>query len=214
MDPIVAETHAHLRDHLQGLILFDGETRPIRIVIAPDGRLVASVMVAMLTAADVVLALPDEGEESLQLMVTLEAIDEQGPDGALVDRWRIHHGDPPDVRWAAMTIDAGRFRGYFLDGEAFSLSNPLEGDEVAICSEANTDVAGLRSIAVAEARRRGRPPADWGVENPRLVGVDPDGFDLRGAYGVLRLPVSPPMTDAAGARSRLRELRERAAETG
>lgn len=211
MDPIVAEAHAHLRDHLQGLILFDGETRPIRIVVAPDGRLVASVMVAMLTATDVVLALPDEDESSMQLMVSLEAFDEHGPDGGLADRWRIHHGDPPDVRWASMTIDAGRFRGYFLDGEAFSLTNPLAGEEAAICGEGNADSDGLRAIAIAEARRRGRPPADWGLDAPRLVGVDPEGFDLRGAYGVLRVPVAPAMVDAAQARDRLAGLRSQAA---
>jgi len=210
MDPIVAEAHAHLRDHLQGLILFDGEVRPIRIVVAPDGRLVASMMVAMLTAGDVVLHLPDEDENALQLMVTIEPIDEHGPDGGLADRWRIHHGEPPDVRWGAMTIDAARFRGYFLDAEAFALSNPLAADEPALCSEANADIAGLRRIAVAEARRRGRPPADWGLEAPRLVGVDPEGFDLRGSYGMLRVPTAPPMTDAAEARRRLADLREQA----
>jgi len=214
MDPIVAEAHAHLRDHLQGLILFDGEARPIRLVVAPDGRLVASVMVAMLTAADVVLALPDEEEDSMQLMVSLEDFDEHGPDGGLADRWRIHHGEPPDVRWGAMTIDAGRFRGYFLDGEAFTLANPLAADEAAICSEGNADPDALRAIAIAEARRRGRPPADWGLDAPRLVGVDPHGFDIRGSYGVLRVPAAPPMEDAAGARERFTALRSEAAETG
>ncbi|MFM1890539.1 MAG: hypothetical protein RLZZ565_1296, partial [Planctomycetota bacterium] len=78
-DPIVVEARAWLRDHLDGLILFEGEARPIRLVVAPDGRLVASVMVAMLRSLDVVLALPDEDEDSMQLMVTLVGFEEDGP---------------------------------------------------------------------------------------------------------------------------------------
>lgn len=213
MDPIVADAHAHLRDHLEGLILFDGESRPIRIVVAPDGRLVASVMVAMLTAADVVLALPDEDEDSMQLMVSLEPLDEHGPEGGLADRWRIHHGDPPDVRWAAMTIDAARFGGYFLDGEAFDLANPLVEEEASVCGEINADPDAVRAIAIAEARRRGRPPADWGLESPRVVGVDPHGFDVRGSYGVLRVPVTPSMKDAAQVRERFAAVRAEASES-
>lgn len=206
-DPIVEEARAWLREHLEGLILFEGEARPIRLVVAPDGRLVASVMVAMLRSLDVVLALPDEDEDSMQLMVTLEAFDEDGPDGALADRWRIHHGEPPDVRWAAITIDAAKFRGHFLDGEAFDLRNPLAGEEASICTAANRDLAAeLRAMAIAEAQRRNRPPSDWGLDAPRLVGADPAGFDLRGAYGNLRVPVDPPLADAAAALAAIRRL--------
>jgi hypothetical protein len=111
------------------------------------------MMVAMLTAGDVVLHLPDEDEDALQLMVTIEPIDEHGPDGGLADRWRIHHGEPPDVRWGAMTIDAARFRGYFLDAEAFALTNPLAADEVALCSEANAGAAAVRQRTGASRRR-------------------------------------------------------------
>jgi hypothetical protein len=206
-DPIVVEARAWLRDHLDGLILFEGEARPIRLVVAPDGRLVASVMVAMLRSLDVVLALPDEDEDSMQLMVTLVGFEEDGPDGALADRWRIHHGEPPDVRWAAITIDAARFRGHFLDGEAFDLRNPLAAEEAAICSTANRDLTSeLRAMAIAEAHRRNRPPSDWGLDAPRLVGADSTGFDLRGAYGNLRVPVEPPIADAAAALAAIRRL--------
>lgn len=209
IDPIVTEARAWLRDHLEGSILFEGEVRPIRLVVAPDGRLVASVMVAMLRCLDVVLALPDEDEDSMQLMVTLEPLDEDGPEGGLADRWRIHHGDPPDVRWATMTIDAAKFRGHFLDGEAFDLRNPLAEEEASICAAANRELAGeLRAMAIAEAQRRDRPPSDWGLDAPRLVGVDSTGFDLRGAYGNLRVPADPPLADAASALSRIRAAAE------
>lgn len=207
MDPIVAEARAWIRGHLAGQIIFDGDVRPLRIVVAPDGRLVASVMVAMLRATEVVLALPDEGEESMQLMVTMEELDEHGPDGIHADRWRIHHGEPPDVRWGVMTIDAGRFKGWFLDGEGLDLRNPLAEGEGAACAAINRDLAPqVQSAAIAEARRRGRPPADWGLESPRVVGIDPEGIDVRGSYGILRIAVAPPLRSPADAAAALRRL--------
>lgn len=207
MDPVIADACRHLRGNLAGILRFDDETLPIRFVIAPDGRLAVSAMVAMLRSGDVSLAIPDEGEDALEVMLSLEEFSESGPLAALADRWRIFHGEPPDVRWATGTIDAGRFRGYFMDGEAFSLSNPLAGEEASICSEANASLRPqLRAAALAEARRRNRSPAEWGLDAPTLVGVDPDGFDLRGAYGILRIESDAPMAGREAALAELRRL--------
>jgi hypothetical protein len=207
MDPVIADACRHLRANLVGILRFDDEALPIRFVVAPDGRLVVSAMVAMLRSGDVSLAIPDEGEESLELMLSLEEFSESGPLAGLADRWRIHHGEPPDVRWAVGGIDAGRFRGYFIDGEAFELSNPLAAEEAAICSEANASLRPqLRAAALAEARRRNRPPAEWGLDAPTLVGADPGGFDLRGAYGILRIESDAAMTGRESAIAELRRL--------
>jgi len=207
LPPEVDAAQRHLRANLSGVIRFDGEVLPFRFVIAPDGRLAGSAMVAMLRSHDLSLAIPDEGEDALELLVAIEAFEEHGPLGALADRWRIHHGEPPDVRWALLSIDAGRFRGYFIDGEAFALANPLAEIEAGICSEANASLADeLRAAAIAEAQRRNRPPADWGLDAPRLVGVDPGGFDLRGAYGILRIESGTPMASREAALAELRRL--------
>jgi hypothetical protein len=91
-DEIAEEAYRFLRAHLSGRIRFDGERVEIRVAPTPDGNLVAPVMVAMLRAVDVAIELPDDSDESLVLQVTLEQITEEGPDGALCDRWCFYHG--------------------------------------------------------------------------------------------------------------------------
>ncbi len=94
---LYANTTADLR--------FDEHLRGCRYVVGPRGRLVIPAMVAMLTAVDTVLFVPECAEGSMELLVTLEPLDEHGPHGALTDRWRIYHGDPEDVRWAVLDIE-------------------------------------------------------------------------------------------------------------
>ena len=44
------------------------------------------------------------------------------------------------------------------------------------------------------------------MESPRLVGVDPLGFDVRGRFQVARIPIDTPMIDAQAARDRIESL--------
>ena len=48
----ICDALGFLRANLSGLIRFDTEYLPIRIVVAPDGRLVAPVMESMLMSTD------------------------------------------------------------------------------------------------------------------------------------------------------------------
>ena len=89
---IITGARAFLRANLTGTIGFDDEFIPIKVVIAPDGHLVAPVMVAMLRAFDVVIFLPAEDDAAMQLQVTLEEIQDKDEHAALCDRWRIYHG--------------------------------------------------------------------------------------------------------------------------
>lgn len=190
--------YAHLRSNLSGLLRFDDHTEPLKVIVAPDGRLVAPVMVAMLTSFDTVLHLPDEGEESLQLMVTLEELDERGPDGALADRWQAYHGSPPDVRWAYLSIDAAKQFGHFIDGSGLSLPNDLAEEDAKLCRELNGDPATLRRACDAALPKR--------IEAPVVVGVDSRGLDIRGAFSVHRLAAPHPLPDAAAVRAFVRSL--------
>ena len=187
---------AFLRGHLEGLIRFDENVLPIKVVVDPDGRIVAPVMVAMLTAGDTVLHLPDEGEESMHVMVTLESFEEKGRDGALADRWRIYHGEPEDVRWAIMHIDAARLDGVFYDGDALLVPNVMRASEPAICRWANESLTeGLRAACLGQKRIE--------LNEPRMVGVDPLGFDVRGRFDVVRLDVEDQIHDEESARNAL-----------
>ena len=142
---------------------------PIQTVIDKEGRLVAPVMVAMLTAGETVLYLPDEEDSSLHVMVTLEQFEESGPDGHLADRWRIYHGEPDDVRWAIMHIEAARLDGVFYDGDGLLVPNLLGGVEASICRWANENlVDGMRAACLREQEIE--------IKEPRLVGVDQLGW--------------------------------------
>ena len=175
---------AFLRGNLSGLLRFDTEYMPIRVVIAPDGRLVASVMESMLRSTDCALHLPEEPDdrdnEVIQLMVTLDRFEESGTDGELADRWRIYHGDPPDVRWATMAIDFCKFRDLAIDGEAMMQPNPLAEDEPSICRRFNES-------AGDDLRRLVLRSAEVELEDPKIVGVDSLGFDVRGRFEIARI---------------------------
>lgn len=186
-DEIVERAHEFLRAHLGGRIRFDGDAIAIRIVIAPDGRLVAPVMVAMLTALETVLEIPDDAEENLHLMVSLEAFEENGPEGSRADRWRIYHGDPPDVRWAVMRIDAARFEGHFIDGEALERPNALASIESLLLRQLNH---GDRAFL-----RRACDAANFGSEAPVAVGIDERGIDVRRAFDIVRLRFTEPLSE-------------------
>lgn len=195
----IIDACGYLRAHLSGLIGFDGEFVPIKVVVAPDGALVAPVMVAMLRSFDNALFLPDEGDDSMHMQVTLEEISEKGEHAALCDRWRIYHGEPEDVRWARITIDAARFRGLMFDGLALMRPNALADVEARLCRRINGEMRETLKAAVATV-------VGLEVEDPRLVGVDPLGFDVRGRFDVVRLPADPPISDADDAVDALEEL--------
>lgn len=126
-------------------------------------------------------------------MVTLEQFEEEGPDGHLADRWRIYHGEPDDVRWAIMHIEAARLDGIFYDGDGLLVPNALGGVEANICRWANEElVDGLRAACLREREIE--------IKEPRLVGVDPLGFDVRGRFDVVRLDSPTVMTTEEDAR--------------
>jgi hypothetical protein len=196
---IITGARAFLRANLTGTIGFDEEFIPIKIVVAPDGALVAPVMVAMLRALDVVIFLPAEDDAAMQLQVTLEEIQDSGEHAALCDRWRIYHGEPEDVRWARISIDAAKFDGRMFDGLALMEPNALADAEPRICRKVNSEMRGLLKQACLRV-------AEVEIEDPRLVGVDPLGFDVRGRFDVVRLDADPEIVDDADAFAALEEL--------
>ena len=196
IDPELRLPLGWLHGHLTGLIRFDENVLPIKVVIDNEGRLVAPVMVAMLTAGETVLYMPDEDESSLHLMVTLEQFEEEGPDGHLADRWRIYHGEPDDVRWAIMHIEAARLNGVFYDGDGMLMPNVLGRAEASICRWANENlVDGMRAACLREREIE--------INEPRLVGVDQLGFDIRGRFEVVRLDAGTTMSTETDARETL-----------
>ena len=175
------QAFGHLHTWTTADLRFDEHIRPIRFVFSPDGRLVTPMMVAMLQAAETVVHVPVADDTAMELLVTLEEFDEDGPDGSLADRWRIYHGDPPDVHWAFMSIDLVRFHGMVIDGEAIQRPNPFTEIEPALCGRINRE----HDKAILSTVER---LLDIEAEAPRLVGIDPCGIDIRAKFDVVRLP--------------------------
>jgi hypothetical protein len=202
-DTTVDEAYAFLRAHTTADLRFDEHIRPIKYVLAPDGRMVAPAMVAMLQTFDTVLFVPEMVEDAMEIQVTLQEFDEHGPEGRLADRWRIHHGDPPDVHWAFLDPDAARYAGHVIDGEALRRENPLAPDEPALCRVMNAErTDDLRRLCLHHAHLE--------VAEPVMVAIDPLGLDVRGRFDVIRIPAPAPMPDADTARARLAEMIEAA----
>ena len=192
-DEAVDHTLDFLHAHLKGFIRFDGDRVAIKVIVAPDGAIVAPVMESMLRSVDVALELPDDGEEGLQIMVTLERLDPEGPMAGLCDRWRAYHGEPEDVRWARMVPDAARHMQWFVDGEALLQPNPLANEEAGLLKALN---AAPRSFLKALCTSARAPS-----ENPVAVGVDPGGLDIRRAHDVVRVPFPARLETAAAVRN-------------
>ena len=189
---IEEEAYRWLRAHLAGFIRFDGERSAIKIAPLPDGAFVAPVMVAMLMAGDRVLELPDDGDDELHLMVSLERFDGRKDTSGWADRWRTYHGSPPDVNWARITVDASKFRGYFIDGEVYARANPLAGFEGSLCGALNKTQRDQVRAAI-----RAQLAAD--AIEPTVIGIDPWGFDVRREHDVIRLPAPEGFTIACEA---------------
>ncbi|MHC4416781.1 MAG: hypothetical protein ACYS0G_16040 [Planctomycetota bacterium] len=183
------DAYAFLRRHTRGDLRFEEDFGSLRYVVGPDGRLAAPVAYAMLNAVDTVLFVPEFAEGAMEVQVTLSAFDPEGPEGALADRWRIYHGEPQDIRWAWLDIDAARYGKWVIDGEALRRSNPLAADEARLCRQINQ---GGRE----ELRRVCRRFAEADVQEPLLVGIDPAGFDVRRRFDVVRVPAATPMGTA------------------
>jgi hypothetical protein len=205
-DDIITQALAFLRGHTRADLRFEEHLRPLKYVVLPDGRLAAPVMVAMLQAVDTVLFVPEYVDDALELMVTLEQFDEHSADGAAADRWRIYHGEPQDVRWAFMNIDAAKFRGLVIDGGALMIANPLAADVARICKRMNTE-------HVDDLRRLCWHFANFTLEKPVMVGIDPLGLDVRAAFDVVRVPVSEAMNTADDVDRVLAEMMKQAVET-
>ncbi len=178
-EPSVDDAIAFLRSNLCGTLRFESDFVPIKIVIDQDGCLIASVMAAMLQSFDTTLYLPDENVCGLHLEVSLEEFQPKGEDALRCDRWQIYHGEPPDVRWARMSIDAARFDSLFIDGEAMMRPNPLAACSNHVVRAVNANRPALRRFC---AERAGLE-----IEEPILVGVDPFGFDVRRAFDIVRV---------------------------
>ncbi|MBL0921968.1 MAG: DUF2470 domain-containing protein [Phycisphaerales bacterium] len=169
----------------------------VRFVLDPSERVVAlPVSAPVVEAESHVLYVPEEGDDALQLLLDLDR-ERQAPE-ALVDRWRIHHGDAPrrlpgdfkgepgKVWWGRFTVDTARLGSAVIDGEALLAPNPLAPIEPRICRRMNADRDALRRVCEAVG---GAAPRE-----PLCVGIDEEGVHVRADGGLMRLPFGGAIT--------------------
>lgn len=179
----------------EGVLVFDEHHVPVRFVTDNStGRLVMSVPVAVFFSHEHVLFVPEEREDSMQLLVSPEQIDEC----AATDRWLAFHGDPEHVRWATCWIESAKQSPWVFDGEALSRPNSLAGAEAGLVKGLNGDQPGLARLC---ERATGAA-----VERPVCVGVDQDGVHVRARFGVVRVPFPHTANDAEHARRMISRL--------
>ena len=172
---------AFLRSNTTATLRFGEHMHDVSYVISPSGVMVIPAMVAMLQPCDTTMFVPRYVDDCMELHVTLRQFHEEEEGGLLADRWQVYHGTSPDVQWATVEIDAARFHEMFIDGEGLHRENPLAKYEAGICKELNANhVEHLKSICKA------RTTVD--VIAPVVVGVDPQGIDIRASFGIVHVP--------------------------
>ncbi len=182
------EAWKFLRSNSTATIRFGEHLQEVSYVICNDGVMVIPVMVAMLQPHDMVMYVPEYVDDCMEMHVSLEQFSEDGEDGVRTDRWQMYHGEPPDVQWAKVEIDAARFHEMFIDGEGLCRVNEFAELEASLCKRLNSSSAKL-----AEACRN---VAHVEVESPLLVGVDPLGLDIKARFGIVRLEPKMPFENA------------------
>ncbi len=183
-----------LRGHTTGVICFAEHIRPVFYVLDASGHPVCPVSAAMMLAGDTVLRVPDESSEAMSILVTLEDIPLNSAEG---DRWRIYHSAPEETYFARLYLEAAKYRGFVIDGDALAQPNLLDDLEPAVCKALN-NLSRDRLIALAKRVARAE------MTNPLVVGVDHLGIDMRGAFGVTRLEFPEPMLNATVLRNFLK----------
>lgn len=202
-DRSILDAAEFLATYREGVLFADGTPTPRRFVSDPaTGRLLIPIPPAIADAGEHILQVPEEGDDAMALMVSIEPID---PDAVpACDRYLAYHGPADDARWIACDIDAAKWGGVVLDGPVLQRPNPLAEAEPRLCKQANADQD--RLIAALRRHRQLDVPA------PVCVGVDDGGMHVRARFGVVRVRFPHITTDERDAARAIDDfLNERAA---
>ncbi|MBT4530829.1 MAG: hypothetical protein HOC27_06445 [Phycisphaerae bacterium] len=174
------DAYRFLKSNSTASLQFGENIYDVSYTFAPDGRLVISAMVAMLQPCDIVMFVPEYSDNCMELHVSLVQFKEDNENGAIADKWQVYHGEPPDVQWAFVDIDAARFHEMFVDGEGLCRENAIAVQEQSICKTLNALKETVRMVCFKHTK--------VDVVDPFVVGVDPLGIDIRAPFGIVRIP--------------------------
>lgn len=180
--PLHADPLRTLRAHRAGVLLVDGMPRTVRYVLDPrDSAPVLSTARDAADADDLTLCVPDDAaDDAAQFAGALVTLDpEASAHAALVDRWMIYHGKPDVPAFFRLQVDGVKHAGVVFEADAALAPNAFAHDEARVCRELNADPHRVRRLC--------RAALDDAPERPLVVGIDPDGLDVRGQHRVFRV---------------------------
>ncbi len=192
-----------LASHHASVFLADGTPTPVRIILARGTPvLVASVHPTVADAAELVVFIPEETNDAMQLLVSARELGHA--DMSQQDRYLAYHSRAESSEWIAADIDACRWEGEVFDRDdlAAAMNGPgrMLADEPALLRTVNGDA----SIGVRLATHAGLRD----VEHAVVVGVDPWGADVRAGTRLRRVEFESPVHDADAALHSLRSIAE------
>jgi hypothetical protein len=100
-----------------------------------------------------------------------------------VDRWLGAHGPTARSTWIRARIEGAKTDDRVFDADELNIPNPLGRAEYGLIRSANAEPARLAQACKAHAAVV--------VAEPRCVGVDPLGVDVKARFGIVRLEFPP-----------------------
>jgi len=176
-----------LRSSTTGTLICDSLPTPVEYLLDPAGRgLILCAQHAMLDAEDCVLAVPEDRFDC-PMRVSLNLSEE--PEGIITDRYFAYHLSQNRPLWARGSIGFAKLdSGEVVDGSLLMEPNPLSANIPRLCRLLNSDPHALGEVCLLLTHAR--------ISSPVAVGVDDLGCDVRGEFGVLRVPWPSPVHDA------------------
>jgi hypothetical protein len=181
-----------IRRFTEGTLVFGDRAAPAKFVVdGACGRVVLPVEPPAADFAEFTLHVPDEQGEVVHLQLHPAPIARPEAEEA-VDRWAAYHGRSARTTWVRCGIEAGKGDGRVFDGSELTRPNTLRGSaEAKIVRSLNADLERVAGACERVCRVK--------VADPRVVGVDPLGFDVRARFGVVRMEFEVAAADAEGA---------------
>jgi hypothetical protein len=194
------EQHAALRRlhrFFEGVLAIDERFERTNFVLDPATRRpVFPAPPGALEATDLTLHIPEDEPGALHLLGKPVELDPNRDEAC--DRYLFYFGKPRWSRFAAITIDHIKTVDLVIDGDEAMIENPLRRIEPTLCRLANRDP---QAVATLCQRRANVNPS-----NPKLVGIDPYGLDIRAEFGPIRIELDAIVSSEDQAKQTLEAL--------
>ncbi|MAY74534.1 MAG: hypothetical protein CMJ31_07495 [Phycisphaerae bacterium] len=186
-----------LRRYRTADVVADGTPTPVKLIIdGRDGSFVFPTDRSAFEASELVLWLPAERFDAIQMLVQTEEIED--PYDEAKDRYLAYHGEHETARWARCVAETIRFGARVWSSDEAPLHNQIRGVEPRLCKLLNADRDRLAQLC--DDMVNVRPPS------PLAVGVDEDGLDVRASIGIIRLELPRRARDESDAEAMIRGL--------